>query len=358
MVQDDCICMVIGWPDTWSKGAEKIFIKLHEIGIIKDIYFKVGHAAMCLIRKDTKDIEYYDFGRYTCGPGQGRARGMNTDPNLEIKIKAEINEKGELTNIQELVDYLFGIVRYTHGEGTIYFSLYDKMNYAKTMKFVDHIQQMGSMRYTTFMSKSTNCSRFVCGAIMAGTSEPKDRTKLLLTPTFKASPVGTVVDVGYQSDIYRQKDINSPLEHFKMNRWDNIKLLWENTKGNIKGEKVIRPNLIDATERPKNVPKKAQWLGGLGEGNWVLIHPVEIKGEETAIRATSFYHDGVVNYDTIVAAKDNDEFDINAPFDVVYDCSRLFVTVKQQGKKIRLYLVDDLESYSKQKIIKTATAWT
>jgi len=350
--------MVIGWPDTWSKGAEKIFLKLHEHGLIKDVYFKVGHAAMCLIHKDTKEIEYYDFGRYTCGHGKGRARGMNTDPNLEIKIKAKISEDGKVETVQEIVDYLFGIVRYTHGEGVIYFSFYDKMNYAKTMEFVDDIQQMGSMRYTTFMSKSTNCSRFVCGALMAGTSSSKDRTKLLLTPTFKASPIGTAIDVGYQTDIYRQEDIDSPLENFPMNRWDNIKLLWANTKGNLTGEKVIRPNLIDATGRPDNVPEKAQWLGGLGEGNWMLINPMEMDGE-AVIRARAFYHDGDVNYDTIVATKDNDnEFDINAPFDVVYDCSRLFVTVKQNSKKIRLYLVDDFESYSKQKSIKTATAWT
>ena len=207
--------------------------------------------------------------------------------------------------------------------------------------------------------RSTNCARFVSDAIVAGSSSLKDKIKLILTPTFKASPVGTAIDVGYQSNIYRQRDIDSPLENFKMTRWDNIKMLWHCTKGNLRGEKIVRTDLVDAQARPANVPEKAQWLGGLGEGNWVLIDPIKLDGEENAIRATSFYHDGVINYDTIVAAKNNNvDFDINSPFEVVYDCTRLFVTVKQNGKKIRLDLVDDFETYSKQKSIKTATAWT
>ncbi len=352
--KDDCICMVIGWPDTWSKGAEKFFGWCHDVGIIKDRYFKVGHASMCLIQKDTGKIEYYDFGRYTCDHGQGRARGANTDPNLEIKLKAEFDTDGKMTNIQELVNYLFTVVKYTHGEGVIYFSMYDKMNYAKTMEFVDNIQQQGSVRYTTFAPNSTNCSRFVCGAIMAGTSSTWDRIKLFLTPTLRASPVGTAVDVGYQSNVYKQDNLESPLENFKMSRLGNLSLIWNNTKGNFVGEKVIRPNLINAANRPQNVPESAQWLGGLGEGNWVDVFEENIN-DETFIRAISYYHDGEVNYDTIVADKKG-AFRPNEKFDVVYDCSRLFVTVKQKGQKIRLYLVDDFINFQK-KTNKTVSTW-
>lgn len=354
--KDDCICMVIGWPDTWSKGAEKFFGWCHDVGIIKDRYFKVGHASMCLIHKERKTVEYFDFGRYTCDKGMGRARGMNTDPNLKINLKAEIDKQGKVTNIQAIVDYLFKIVRYTHGEGVIYFSMYDKLDYEKTMEFVDEIQQQGSVKYTTFAPNSTNCSRFVCGALMAGTSSKWDRIKLFLTPTVRASPVGTAVDVGYQTNVYRQADIDSPLENFKMSRWGNFKLLWNNTKGNFVGEKVIRPNLIEAIERPSNVRESAQWLGGLGEGNWLDIRPEFIHGK-SVIRATSYYHDGVVNYDTIVQAKEEGAFNEKEAFEVVYDCSRLFVTVKQNGNKVRLYLVDDYESYSKKQINKTVSTW-
>lgn len=360
MTKDDCICMVIGWPDTWSKGVEPLFVAAHKYGIIKDLYFKVGHASMCLIHKETKKIEYFDFGRYTCAHKQGRARGMNTDPSLEITLKAKINDDGKVENVQEIVDYLFKIVRYTHGEGVIYFSLYDKMNYAKTMAFVNNIQEKGSVRYTTFLPASTNCSRFVCGAVMAGTSSFRDKMRLTFQPTYKASPIGTAIDVGYQSDIYRQENIDSPLENFKMTRWDNFKLLWNNTKGNLKGEKIFRPNLIDARERPSNVSEEAQWLGGLGEGNWVWIRPMETEDGEIVVRATSYYHDGEVNYDTIVSEKGNaNHFSIRKSFEVTYDCSRLFVTVHQNNQKTRLYLIDDFESFSKQKSIKiTSKAWT
>lgn len=163
--KDDCICMVIGWPDTWSKADSPFFKWFYDNGIFKDMYFKVGHASMCLIHKETKEVEYFDFGRYTCDNGMGRARGKNTDPSLAIKVKAEIDENEKVTNIQEIVDYLFNIVRYTHGEGVIYFSLYGKMNYAKTKDFIDDLQQKGSVRYTTFFTQFNQLCQiyFRCG---------------------------------------------------------------------------------------------------------------------------------------------------------------------------------------------------
>ncbi len=339
MLKEDCICMVIGWPETWSKGAEPVFRFLYNIGVFKDCYFKVGHAAMCLIHKETLKIEYFDFGRYTCDHGQGRARGENTDPNLNIPIKAQINDKGELENIQELVDYLFDITAFTHGEGTIYFSLYDKMNYEKTIQFVHNIQEKGSVRYTTFNPGSTNCSRFVCGAILAGGTHKWDKIKLVITPTVRASPVGTAIDVGYQSNVFRQKDKDSPLENFKMSRWDNIKLLWNNTKGNLVGEKVVREDLIEANERPENTPKSAQWLGGLGEGNW--IHLQKIEGSKHQMRVTSYYHNGIINYDTIVESKEGKMIDFDAPFKIIYNCSRLFISVEQGQQKMKFYRIKD-----------------
>ncbi len=356
---DNCICMVIGWPDTLAKGAEKFMTWCHKVGIIKDVYFKVGHAAMCLIHKETGKIEYFDFGRYTCDTGQGRARGMNTDPALEIKVKAKIDQNGKMINVQELVDFLFKIDRFTHGEGQIYFSLYGKMNYEKTMEYVDHIQQQGSVRYTTFMANSTNCSRFVCDAIIAGSSVEKDKRRLVYTPTYKASPIGNAVDVGYESNVYRQKDIDSPLENFKMTRWDNLKLIWNNNTRNFKGKKIVRPNKIDEVPRHESILGNAEWLGGLGEGNWVSITPVIYKGQ-ACFRATAQYEDGMINYDTIVKAKDT-EVDSNLPFSVTYDCSRLFVTILQANKKIRLFWLKDYKDVN-TKLINTPNSkisiWT
>lgn len=337
--KENCIIMAIGWPNTWSKGAEKIFTWSYNNGIIKDRYFKVGHAAMCLIHKETKEVLYFDFGRYTCDKGQGRARGKNTDPKLTIQTKATFDAQGKVTNLQEIVNDLFNIVAYTHGEGVIYFSMYDKMNFEKTIQFIDNIQQQGSVRYTTFSPNSTNCSRFVAGAIMAGGTNWKDKVKLFFTPTLRASPVGTVVDVGYQSNVYRQENINSPLENFSMKRADYIKLLYDNIKGNFVGEKVERPDLIDAKIRPENVPHTATWLGGLGEGNWIYISPLI---QPHSYRARAYYHDGTANYDIIVEDK-TQSFDINKPYLITYDCSRLFVTTVQNNKRFLLRLIKDYE---------------
>ncbi len=361
MAKDDCICMIIGWPDTYAKSAEKIFTWFYDIGVIKDPFFKAGHASMCIIHKESKEIEYFDFGRYTSDEGLGRARGKNTDPHLEIKVKARIDENGKLGNLQELVDFLFTISRFTHGEGVIYFSLYDKMNYAKTIKFIDDIQQKGSMPYTTFLPNSTNCARFVCGALLAGSSVRRDKVRLLITPFIRASPIGNAIDVGYQSNIYRQRSLESPLENFKMTRWDNVKLLWSNMVDNLKGEKKIYP---EPPQKPikqsDDIPENAHWLAGLGEGNWISITPLEFDGQ-TCFRAVAQYEDGLVNYDTIVKAEKEDEVDPSLPFEVAYDCSRLFVSIKQNGKKIRLYWLKDYQDVNKNLIRKLNTSistWT
>lgn len=339
---DNAICMVIGWPETWSKGAEKFFGWCHEVGIIKDRYFKVGHAALCLIHKDTGEIQYFDFGRYTCDHGMGRVRGSNTDPHLNIPLQAEFDPSGQIANLKEITRFLFSITRYTHGDGMIYFSLYHKMDWAKSLAFVDDLQQQGSVRYTTFAPNSTNCSRFVLGTLLAGSSSAKDKAKFVLTPTLRASPVGTVVDAGYESGVYRQQSAQEALEHFQMGRMGNIKLIFNNIKGNFSGEKVVRPDLIDKGEQPENVPQAAKWLGGLGEGNWI-----HLRAEEAVIRATAYYHDGSLNYDTVVADSES-RFNPQSPHEITYDCNRLFVTVLQAGQRIRLRLVEDYPQYAKR----------
>ncbi len=346
MKQEECIFMAIGWPETWSKGAEKFFGWCHDVGIIKDRYFKVGHAALCLIHKETQEVEYFDFGRYTCDKGRGRTRGQNTDPSLKIHTKAIFDEKGKIGNLEDIVNELFRNEKNTHGEGVIYFSLYDKIDYQKTKKFIKDLQDKGSVRYTTFAPNSTNCSRFVAGALMAGGTSTWDKIKLFFTPTLRASPVGTVCDVGYQSNVYRQKSLESPLENFPMGRLGNLKLLWDNVKGNFVGEKVIREDLIEANERPKNVSENAEWLGGLGEGIWIDLR----EDENGDIRATSYYYDGRVNYDILVNLDENQLFDIHQKFKITYDCSRLFVTIQQNGKKMRLYYKEDVKNKGEEKL--------
>lgn len=347
-MQSDCFCIPIGWPDTWSLGEDQFLRWLYKWGISKDKYYKVGHAAMLLIQRSTGYVEYFDFGRYTTDPKRGRVRSEITDPLLHIPIQAKI-QADRIVNLEVIIDYLFTITRVTHGYGVLYCSVYPKMNYASTKQFTDNLIQKGSIRYTTFAPKSTNCARFVVGALLAGSTNRFDRLKLQLPLTLKGSPVGTAVDVGYISGIFRKEKKEAKLEHIEMNRWDNIGLLWSGLKGNLKGKKrtIERNNHLKAEALPTNVAHHAQWLGGLGEGVWLCL----FKLKNNKYRVQGFYHDGELNYDIIVS-DDSGLFDANLPFQFVYDCSRLFICLSQNGKIFKMPFFKDYQSVSQSIISK------
>jgi hypothetical protein len=307
---------------------------MYKVGLLKSQYFRVGHAGMMLIPKSTGIPEYFDFGRYTTRLGWGRVRGAETDPTLRMEVRADFDKHGIIRNAEEISDYLLSRPHATHGDGIIYFSFYYKMNYALAKAHIQGLQQRGSVRYTTFTPNATNCSRFVCGSILAGGTSPKDKLKLLLTPTLRASPVGTVVDVGYESGVFRQKP-DGKLENFNMTRMDNLALLYKNMKGSFTSEAHSwqTGHFFDPFERPANVPESAQWLGGQGEANWILLSPW---GEDGRLRATAYYPDGRLSYDIIVKPQGNQNIDPDRPHQFIHDCTRIFVTVKQDGRQVRL----------------------
>ena len=45
--------------------------------------YRVGHAALILVDKDTGTCSYYDFGRYGTPDGYGRVRNPSDDHDLK-----------------------------------------------------------------------------------------------------------------------------------------------------------------------------------------------------------------------------------------------------------------------------------
>ncbi|SJN26730.1 hypothetical protein FM107_05040 [Sphingobacterium sp. JB170] len=48
-------------PDETALGDEKWMAFFKQIGIVKNLHFKVGHAAILLIERNSGKILYYDF---------------------------------------------------------------------------------------------------------------------------------------------------------------------------------------------------------------------------------------------------------------------------------------------------------
>ena len=84
----------LAWPFVIARGPEKIWVFLKKIGLMKNLNFRIGHAAMLIAKND--ELLYYDLGRYISPLGFGRVRSKETDPKLAIETRPIWNKKGEL----------------------------------------------------------------------------------------------------------------------------------------------------------------------------------------------------------------------------------------------------------------------
>src|SRR6056300_1785783 len=123
--------IVIAWPQCTARADESLAILLRKAGLVKNLNFRVGHAAICLINPQTCEVLYYDFGRYITPRGFGRARSKYSDPNLTLNVKAEFDQDRNLINVEEIAAELDSKSKYTHGAGPLVFSVSKTINFTK-----------------------------------------------------------------------------------------------------------------------------------------------------------------------------------------------------------------------------------
>ncbi|MEJ6793338.1 MAG: hypothetical protein QNK89_11585 [Lacinutrix sp.] len=99
-----------------------------------------GHAALVLINKETKVLEYHDFGRYITSEPNGRVRGVLTDNELQFPFKAEI-EGDKILNLDRILKFLATNPKITHGDGRLVASVCNKINYHIARAHITKIQE-------------------------------------------------------------------------------------------------------------------------------------------------------------------------------------------------------------------------
>ena len=226
---------------------------------------------MVLAKVDSELFEYFDFGRYISPIGIARARGANNDKDVTIEIKAKW-QNGKLANIEELLSYLYERPELTRGEGDLYASITQNINYQRVKDYVDFIQEHGMMPYGPFIENGTNCSRFVTDAVVNGTLDKEVAERM--DKIYRITPaVLNGVDAANTSDHYyvasadgvrkeseNLHDIQYAFLHDKGLRYEN---LIDTQKGKL--EKPDTPAPVDGLK----------WLGGVGYGVWFGIKPTE-----------------------------------------------------------------------------------
>ena len=246
------IAIALAWPETYCRQAGGWYDAiLTSVGICRNHYYKVGHAAVLLIDKTDGKCSYFDFGRYQAPYQFGRVRSELTDPGLKVETRASFSADGKtLTNKTDILSEIQSNEE-CHGEGKIQAGECE-INFQKAKKLALHMQQNSPLPYGPFVPNGTNCSRFVNEVIRAGDPPKANRLRLKYMIWFTPTPMNNVQALNERESLPHLRSgarfEPRPIE-----------------------DKSILRDTLPQPKRPPNVPIHAQWLSGEGAGSWYQL---------------------------------------------------------------------------------------
>ncbi|MCL7988279.1 hypothetical protein M8998_10050 [Sphingobacterium sp. lm-10] len=335
------LAIILTWPDATIRGDEKWMMFFKKIGFVKNLNFKVGHTGIVLVEKATGNMRFYDFGRYISPRGYGRARSQDSDPRLIIGLKAHVKD-GQITNLEEIVRYFETLKSAMYGEGQLYFSVAENVNFILAKHFGDSWVERGTYPYGAVARHNNNCSRFITRMLMKASKKYHYWHGINLPETFKASPISNVVNVVNNRMIYSFCPTKG-LQYFHMNRWKSFWFLIKQLGDNVSQKKSnLLPNdqiigAVDFRSKPITIPKNATYLGGVGDGAWYAV--THLGDRQFMIKR--FTTHGELEY--VVQGESSADIQTDAPWRVVYDSHLLFTHIEQNDIKIRISHVKQLQ---------------
>lgn len=182
--------IALAWPATLCKRPGSWYDGIaNAIGLSQNHYYKVGHAALVLVEKSDGNLHYFDFGRYHTPFGLGRIRNAETDHDLALQSKAQI-ESNAIVNLDQILSELLNNPS-CHGEGDLHAS-YTEMDFEKAYRFTKTWQAKSPIPYGPFIKHGTNCSRFVRKVAVKSGMSPQLTLKLRLPKTVSPTPLNNV----------------------------------------------------------------------------------------------------------------------------------------------------------------------
>lgn len=337
------LAIILTWPDATIRGDEKWMMFFKKIGLVKNLNFKVGHTGVIIVRHETGEMLYYDFGRYIAPRGYGRARSKFSDPLLEIKVKA--NVKGdEIENLHEISEHLETLKSVMYGEGKLFFSIVPNINFEIAKQYGDQCVTQGTYPYGAVARNNNNCSRFITRMLMKSSPKFGFWHGINLPETIKSSPVSNLVNSRKDRIIYSYT-VKEGLQKFRMNRfqsfWYLIKQLGDNVKQH-KADLLPTDRIIGAVNfasKPISIPKHATYLGGVGDGAW---YSVTYEPDNACFTIKRFTTCGRLEY--VVRGSIPEGFKLNEPYVVTYDSHLLFTHIQQNKVKLRIEHIAQLSA--------------
>ena len=326
------VIIPLAWPDALvGSSYPKMDPFWKALNICRDSFYKVGHAAMLLVNLDSGEVQYFDFGRYIAPEGHGRIRSQETDPELELSLRAEVMN-GKVQNLKEILLEISNNP-HTHGSGTLYAGEYYGFDFQEVLEHIHERQEYVLQEYGPFVVGGTNCSRFVAQTI-ANFSKWKTRVKFLYPWYATPSPLGNIYNcpsgimISVKDEQVEEIDIEKFVTRMRILR-KKVFFTKEDPPVPPK-EKALNGN-FKVKQRPENVSDKAIWLGGLGAGAWHDI--VDVQSEKIRVKRVQasgfvdfeedFYHDPL-----------SGKFQHDKPFEIIHGTTFKAVIALQEDRKL------------------------
>ncbi len=314
------IILTLAYPETIVSHAEEWYSPLLKyIGIGSKTHVRAGHAALVLIDKATGVLEYHDFGRYITSEPNGRVRGMDTDHELRFPLEAII-ENGTIVNLDEILQFLGTHPKLTHGDGTLYASVCDEVNYDLARTHITKMQNKHFIRYAAFIKEACNCARFVTDALIASVTNKSIKKKLISSKWFTPSTIGNVVIAKTVGDVFLVSETGAISKFNSTVGKENRRLFLDRLKG-------YNPSVIGTLEPKHNAEKEdhAQWLSGIAAGAWFELHDFTNEMEYRFRRISPY---GTIDVDGIYVINQKG-FDSTLEYEFIHYSNCKFFHVEQ-----------------------------
>ena len=333
-VEDNATLIIMAYPEEVVRTTEAFYSNLLPLlGMGIKGYIRGGHACMVLIKDGSEKYEYFDLGRYISPEGYARARGANTDPETTVDIKA-VWKNGEITNIEELLRWLYDHPKKTRGYGDLYASVCKKVNYERVVKYVDEIQAKGIVKYGPFERDGSNCARFVTDAMLNGVLDEdmlEDVDDLYnLTPSVLEN-----IDAANSNDYYYVTTQDSIYKSTRNLEIIQLDILFDNSNGYDHIIDCQKGQLIAPDRDP--IDKNWHWLGGIGYGVWYEIEQTDNKG---IYCITQYSAEGKIVFTALYKAEK--PLDLSKKYKFEYPSHYEKVTLNIDSKKITLVRIGNL----------------
>lgn len=304
--------IAVAWPETYCKQPGYWYDGVSGfLGLSKNNYYKVGHAALVLVDSNSKKCHYFDFGRYHTPFKHGRVRSEITDHGLTITSKPVLSgNHEEIENFHEIVTELQQNAE-CHGEGAMYAS-YCRINFQKAFKKANALQQLSPIPYGPFKYKGSNCSRFVNTSIIAGNPNWKFSFKLKYFVPLTPTPLNNVNALSHQKVLPKM-------------------LLHDSFYPGKITDKGFLKRTLPQPKRNTNIPEASQWHRGEGAGSWFHI---DLNKNKYII--TRYSKDGVLECKGKFTSKENAVLNLNLAFELKYLSHCDQVTIQQNNRSIEL----------------------